>query len=142
MSLIRSRCWLSVGVTSLLLVLLAVLERTWLHPPGRRFADVSELKAWAEAHAFFCQSDREDGDAREGVAVSTHAITWEQAGGLCRATPGEDPAWTGVIWAANLYSKLGMQIARPWNGECRLWGNIIVTGDRLLLDQLEEARDH
>jgi hypothetical protein len=141
MSLIRFRCWRSVGAASLLIVLLAVVERTWLRPQGRRFADVRELKTWAEARGLFCRSDRRDGEVREGLAVSTHAMTWEQAGGLCRATPGEGPDWKGVVWAINLYSKLGVKTGPPWNGECRVWGSIIVTGDRSLLDQLEEATD-
>src|SRR5437868_621946 len=107
MSLIRCRCWRSVGAASLLLVLLALLERTWLRPPGRRFVGVTELKAWAEARGLFCRSDRWDGEVQEGLAVSTDAKTWEQVAGLCRGAPGQGPDWKGVIWAVNVYSKLG-----------------------------------
>jgi hypothetical protein len=119
-------------------VLLALLARAWLGPrQGPRFRNVRELRAWAERRGLHCRSDAQDGSVTGGVAVSTRPLTWEHVGRLCRAAPGKGARWEGVIWAMNRARGVDTLPTPPWDGECRVWGGILVTGDRRLLDRIE-----
>jgi hypothetical protein len=129
----------------LVLVALAVLPllwlaQAWLGPPqGPRFRDVRELQAWAEGRGLHCRSDWQDGRVTAELALSTRPLTWEQVGRLCRAAPGQGPDWEGVIWAVNRSAALEDLPVPPWDGECRVWGGVLVTGDRRLLDRIERG---
>jgi hypothetical protein len=107
---------------------------------GPVFKDARDLNVWAEQHGFFCRSDREDGEVVHALGVSTHAMTWEEMNSLCLHTLRPHCEWNGVIWAVNIYSQFGTLSHVPWSGEVRIWGNIIVTGDRALLDRIEQER--
>jgi hypothetical protein len=131
----RSRHWVALAVP--VLALLLVDKGRFGALKGPCFRDVGELRTWAEGRALFCRSDQLDGEVTDGLAVSTRYLTWEEVGGLCRATPGRGCQWKGIIWAINLHSRLGVQTETPWHGECRVWGAILVTGDRDLLDRIE-----
>jgi hypothetical protein len=142
MTVLRPRLWWPVALAGLCVLPLLWLAPAWLGPrPAPRFRNVQELKAWAEGRRLHCASDRRDGKVVAGVAVSTHPLTWEQVGGLCRAAAGQGARWEGVVWAINRSSSLDATPAPPWNGECRVWGDILVTGDRHLLDRLEAEAD-
>jgi hypothetical protein len=131
----RGRCVLFAGLSVLPLLWLA---QAWLGPrPGPRFRDVRELKAWAEGRGLHCRSDWEDGRVTSGLAISTRPLTWDQVGRLCLAAPGRGAGWEGVIWAINWPSGPGPARQLPWDGESRVWGQVLVTGDRGLLDRLE-----
>jgi hypothetical protein len=137
MKILKSRLWWPVALAGLILLLLLLARSKLSSPQGLKFSNVQELKVWAEGRGFHCQSDREDGRMTTALAVSTHPLTWEQVGHLCRSTPGERDEWKEVIWAINLPSDWEAAPVLPWAGECRLWGGILVTGDRHLLDRLE-----
>jgi hypothetical protein len=138
MSLASLRGWRSVVVAALLVLALLLLAKVWLcRARGPHFRDVGELRTWAETRGLFCRSDRRNGKVTEGLALSSHRMSWEQVAVLCRGRPGKGPEWKEVIWAINLYSRFGVQTDPPWHGECRIWGAVIVTGDRGLLDRIE-----
>jgi hypothetical protein len=131
--------WWRVTLAGLIAIPLLLLIRAWLSPrPGPRFGDVGELKAWAQSRGWYCQSDSKDSKVLAGLALSTHPLTWEQVASFCRASFKEGPEWEGMIWAINRPAALDAMPGPPWKGECRLWGNILVTGDRCLLDRIEE----
>jgi hypothetical protein len=98
------------------------------------FADIFELQSWARARGLYCQSDRRDGKILFGMALSRQALSWEDAGRLCKA-PG--PGWEGVIWAAPVTPTLAREIAPPWSGECRVWGGVIATDEPRMFDRLD-----
>jgi hypothetical protein len=132
--------WLSV-----VLVALAVLPLRWLGPAwfGSRqelqFRNVRDLATWAEARGLHCRSDTEDGRVTNGVAVSRRPLTLKQVARLYKASPERGPQWEGVIWASNYGSVLKAMLTPPWEGECRVWGGVLVTGDPALLDALERG---
>jgi hypothetical protein len=139
MSLLRFRLWRPVALAGFLVLPLLVLTQTCLGPrQGPCFRNVEELKTWAEERGLYCQSDRRDGKVAAGLALSTRPLTWQQVGGLCRTTGGEGAAWEGIIWAINRTTGGDAAPVPPWNGECRVWGGILVTGDRHLLDRIED----
>jgi hypothetical protein len=138
MSIPRFRGWWQVALAGLAVVPLWLLGQAWLGPrEGLRFRNVRELKAWAEGRGLHCRSDWEDGRVTSGLAVSTRPLTWEQVGRLCLATPGQGAGWEGVIWAVNWPCGPDPTRQPPWDGESRVWGKVLVTGDRGLLDRLE-----
>jgi hypothetical protein len=141
MSVPRPRLWFPLGLVALAVPPLLLLSRAWLGPrQGLRFSDIRELKAWAEGRGLHCRSDWQDGRVTGGLALSTRPLTWEQVGRLCRAAPGQGPDWEGVIWAIDRSSALGALAGPPWNGECRVWGGVLVSGDSALLDRIERGQ--
>jgi hypothetical protein len=137
----RTRWWY-VALAGLAGLPLLWFARAWVGPrQGLCFRNVGELKSWAEGRGLCCRSDWEDGRVTGGLAVSTRPLTWEQVGGLCRATTGQGAHWEGVIWAINWPPGSSRLPTPPWDGECRVWGGILVTGDRRLLDRLEGEGD-
>jgi hypothetical protein len=109
---------------------------TGQQPAAPCFRDIHELQDWAHRHGLYSGSDRRDGKVFHGVAVSTRPLSWLMVGGLRKAPA---PDWDGVIWAANRGRTLDDQPASPWEGECRVWGQILVTGDPRLLDRIEQG---
>jgi hypothetical protein len=138
MTVLRPRIWRFAALAGLTVVPLLVLAKTSFGPgQGVRFSDVQELKVWAENHGLYCRSDRRDGKVSSGLAISTRPLTWKQVGGLCRARPGQRVEWEGIIWAINRPASADGISASPWQSECRVWGGILVTGDRHMLDRIE-----
>ena len=136
----RRRLWYLVVLVGLAGLPLLLLARAWLGPrQGLQFGNVQELKAWADSRGLHCRSDWEDGRVTGGLALSTRPLTYEQVGRLCRAAPGQRADWEGVIWAMNHSSALESMPAAPWDGECRVWGRVLVTGDPALLDRIERG---
>jgi hypothetical protein len=136
----RPRLWFSVLFIGLAVLPLLWLGQTWFGPrQGPRFRDVRELAAWAADHGLHCCSDWRDGRVTTGLALSRHPLTWEQVGLLSRAIPGRGPEWEGIIWATNYSTALKGLTGPPWQGECRLWGDVLVTGDPVLLDRIERG---
>jgi hypothetical protein len=138
MRTLKPRLWWYVGLAGLaLLPLLLMVQARRDRRQGPQFSDVQELKTWAEGRGLYCRSDWEDGRVTDGLAVSTHPLTWEQVGRLCRSRPGKGADWDGVLWAMAPPSDRDATPVLPWAGECRVWGKIFVTGDPALLDRLE-----
>jgi hypothetical protein len=105
---------------------------------GPRFGNVRELKAWAEARGLFCRSDRQDGRVGSGLAVSARPLTWLEVAGLGTVQRrGYEARWHGILWAINLGPGVRWLPAPPWDGECRAWGGVLVTGDPEFLDRIE-----
>ena len=109
-------------------------------PAPPQFRDVRALKAWAEARGLCCQSDRADGRVLQTLVVSTQPLTWLEVAHLgIRRLPGRERGWAGIVWAIDR-DPTGVPLAQPpWEGECRVWGGILVTGDPRLLDWVEAA---
>ena len=124
--------------------LLGFLTLPHLGPPEPpAFASVQELADWARARGLHCRSDLRSGEVGPAVAVSTRPLTWQDANTLRKGTgPGgsELPAWAGVLWAARLSPNLADMPGPPWDRPCRVWGNLLVTGDQDLLDRIEQER--
>jgi hypothetical protein len=138
MTFFRPRIWRYLAFAGLALVPLLALAPMCFGPrQGVHFRDVRDLKAWAEDHDLNCRSDRKDGTVSAGLAISTRPLTWKQVGGLCRARPGQEIKWEGVIWAINRPAGMDAMPASPWQSHYRIWGGILVTGDRNLLDRME-----
>jgi hypothetical protein len=128
--------WRPLALGGLVVLPVLVLTQTCLGPrQGPCFRNVQELKTWAEERGLYCQSDRRDGKVAAKLALSTRPLTWQQVGGLLKQ-PGAH--WDGVIWAINRTTGTDAAPVPPWNGECRVWGGILVTGDRHLLDRIED----
>jgi hypothetical protein len=70
--------------------------------------------------------------------VSTRPLTWQEVAHLCRL-PGRERGWDGLVWAINRDPTGFPVVQTPWEGECRIWGGILVTGDPRLLDWIEAA---
>jgi hypothetical protein len=136
---LMSRLWLRLqwplvlaGLTLLPFVWVAL---AWLGPrPRPQFRSVWDLRDWAERRGLYCRSDWKDGRVTAGMALSTHPLSWEQVGGLHKK-PGAH--WDGVVWAVNITWQVERLPGPPWQGACRRWGRILVTGDRRLLDRIE-----
>jgi hypothetical protein len=138
MSVRSPRLWWYVALAGLTVLPFLLLAQGRLGPrQALRFRNVQELQAWAEARGLYCRSDWEDGRGTDCLALSTHPLTWEQVGCLCPSALGKGADWEGVIWAMNPPSTLDAAPVQPWFSECRVWGRILVTGDRRLLDRLE-----
>jgi hypothetical protein len=136
MSVPRSPFWRYIAVAPLIVlpILLIGYEKLGSRH-GPHFNSVQELKAWAGSRELYCRSDWEDGRVSAGLAVSIHPLTWEQVGRLCVGRQG--PQWEGIIWAIDRQTNSDVAPVPPWDGECRDWGGILVTGDRRLLDRIE-----
>jgi hypothetical protein len=136
MRVTTSRWWWAVTLAGL--SVLQLLALAWFGPRrGLQFRDVQELKTWADVRGLHCRSDWKDGRVTDGLAVSVRPLTWEQVMRLFpKGAPGKGPNWEGVIWAINCSADLEA-LAEPPYGECRVWGGILVSGDRRLLDRLE-----
>jgi hypothetical protein len=53
----------------------------------------------------------------------------------CGLTAG----WRGIVWAAQASTpSLTIHPEHGIGGYCRVWGNVIVAGDKQLLDRIEE----
>jgi hypothetical protein len=138
MKTVMHRRWLPVaGATAALLLALAVAWWGRRHAPA--FRDVGELQARAECQGLYCRSDRQDGRVTTALAISTRPLTWEELGWLCPGVLAPRAAGSGVAWAVNRSADLDGMPAPPWDGECRVWGGVLVTGDPELLDRLERA---
>jgi hypothetical protein len=138
MRILKPRLWWYVALAGLSVLPLLLLAQARRSPqPDLQFRNVRELKAWAEGRGLYCRSDWEDGRVTDGLAISTHPLTWEQVGRLCRSMPGKGGDWEGVLWAMTPPSDREVIPVLPWAGECRVWGEILVTGDPALLDHLE-----
>jgi hypothetical protein len=136
MSILRPRSWLYVALVGLGgLLLLAQAGRG--PRPGPCFGNVQELKAWAEGCGLYYRSDWEDGRITDGLFVSTHPLEWERVGCLCRGAPGQSARWEGIIWATAPPGDWDTTPLSPWGADCHVWGGILVTGDRRLLDRIE-----
>jgi hypothetical protein len=134
----RSPSWRYFAMAPLVLLPILLLGYEKLRPRhGPQFSNVQELKAWADHRELYCRSDWEDGRVTAGLAVSIHPLTWEQVGRLCVGRQKHGPQWEGIIWAINRQTDLDATPVAPWDGECRDWGVILVTGDRRLLDLIE-----
>ena len=143
MSLLRPRLGWQVVLVGLMVPPLLLLAKAWLgRRQGPRFANVWELKAWAETHGLYCRSDAKDGRVSRGLAVSTRALTWEEVAslGLVRR-PGHEAGLAGILWAVNRSSEVDSLRGPPWYGECRAWGGVLVTGDPDFLDRIEADRE-
>ena len=133
--------WLLGMVCSLALLVLVPLSR--LTPRGdAAFRNVAELQAWAEGHGLYCRTDREDGRMGGGLALATRPLGWVEVMMLPKGEPTLRPIWRGVVWAMNRSTGLDGMPAPPWEGECRVWGGVIATGDPALLDRIEKERVH
>jgi hypothetical protein len=135
------RPWLPVALAGAGVLAILLLIHAWAGPrPGPRFRDVRDLKGWAERHGLYCRSDWQDGRVTAGLAVSTSPLTWERVSCLPRGDVKAAP-WQGVVWAINRTPALDGMPAPPLDGECRVWGGILVTGDPRLLDHIEGEAD-
>jgi hypothetical protein len=130
--------WL-VGLAGAATLLLVLLLGRPLPRGVPRFRDVRELQGWAEGHGLYCRSDREDGRVVGGLAISTRPLAWGEMVALCKRDRQCGTRWVGVVWALDRSPGLDEMPAPPWDGECRLWGGVLVTGDPALLDRIEEA---
>jgi hypothetical protein len=118
----------TAGITS--------FELAWSPPSAPSFRDVGELQAWASGHGLHSGSDRRDGKVASGVALSPRPLSWQDVGRLHK---GAGRGWTGIVWAVNLTAGLRDTPQPPWDGECRVWGGVVVTGDPCLLDRIEQG---
>jgi hypothetical protein len=142
MTVPRPRLWFSIGLVALSVLPLLWLGQAWFGPrQGLRFRNVRELAAWAEGHGLHCRSDAQDARVTNGLALSRRPLSWEQVGALRKAGQGQRPEWKGVIWAMNFSPALKALSEPPWDGECRVWGDVLVTGDPVLLDAVEQEGD-
>jgi hypothetical protein len=133
------RGWWSTALAGAAAAALLTLAQVWpARPAGPRFRDVRELRAWAAGRGLYCRSDWEDGRVTAALAVSTRPLTWGEVGRLCPAA-GARLAGKGVLWAVNRSPGLDGMPAPPWDGECRAWGGILVTGDPDFLDVIERG---
>jgi hypothetical protein len=108
------------------------MDAAWFgprRPPA--FCDVRELQAWAGRRGLHCRSDSKDGKVTRSLAVSIRPLTWEEAACAVRYRRGNLP---GVLWAINWSPSLKLP---PGGAACRVWGQVLVTGDPHLLDRLE-----
>jgi hypothetical protein len=105
-----------------------------------QFRDVVELRTWAEGHGLHCRSDRKDGKVGGGLAVSTRPLKWEEVVPLTKGRQVLGPAWSQIVWAVNRTPGLASMPAPPWDGECRIWGDVVATGDPALLDLIERSQ--
>jgi hypothetical protein len=111
----------------------------WVGPqPSPQFRSVRDLQAWAERRGLYCCSDRKDGRVTAGLALSTRPLSWEQVSGIAKE-PGAH--WDGVVWAVDVTPQVEGMSEPPWQGECRRWGRILVTGDCRLLDRIESEEN-
>ena len=118
-----------------------ILAPAWLAAhTSPRFRNVRELKTWAEARGLHCRSDAKDGRVVRSLAVSTRPLSWGAVNrlGVLRL-PGREGGLAGIVWAVNRGTALDRLEAAPWDGECRAWGGVLVTGDPDLLDRIERG---
>jgi hypothetical protein len=138
MSVPRYPSWRYFAMAPLIVLPILLLGYEKLRSrPGPQFHNVQQLKAWAESREFYCRSDWEDGRVTSSLAVSIRPLTWEQVGRLCVGRHRQGPQWEGIIWAIDRQTNLDVAPVPPWDGECRDWGGIQVTGDPRLLDRIE-----
>jgi hypothetical protein len=119
--------------------LLLVLAPPWFGPPpGPRFRDVAELRAWAEARGLYWRSDRPDNKVTFGLVVSTRPVGWEEANSIALFRPGKGRREVpeGTLWAVNCAPSLRLP---PGAGDWRVWGDVVVTGDPPFLDRIERG---
>jgi hypothetical protein len=134
------RGWWSLALAGAAAAALLALAAAW---PGQRsalrFRDVRELRAWAERRGLHCRSDWQDGRVTATLALSAHPLSWEDVSRLCPGARGGGAGREETVWAVNCSPGLEELPVPPWNGECRAWGDVLVTGDPELLDRLERG---
>jgi hypothetical protein len=139
----RWRVAVVAGATGATLLLALTLGRV-AAPAPPQFRNVRALKAWAQARGLCWQSDREDGRVLRILVISTRPLTWMEVAHMCRIRlpgreRGPERGWDGIVWAIDR-DPTGFPLAHPpWEGECRIWGDILVKGDPRLLDWIEAA---
>jgi hypothetical protein len=116
--------------------LAGLLTYSWPGAKPLRFADLAELRSWAEARGYHCRYNN-PGDRTEGnLLVSTDAVTFEatqqHAARLKMSYPGK-------VWAVKVTYDAGGAVAVDAGPRQRVWGDVAVAGDEALLDGLEQG---
>ena len=98
----------------------------------RRLADVKTALAAAGYH---CISDSAGGDISCGFLISRDAITWNEAGTLCKSGP-MGRQWQGKVWVTINPDCWRLQ-SIPDQAGTRVWGAVVAFGDDELLREID-----
>src|SRR5438552_1818261 len=100
------------------------------------FAHLRDAKARLTAAGFYCTADNAPGHISNGFTISREAITWTEAGLLCKAGP-MGPHWKGKVWVTINTAGWGLE-TMPDDAGTRVWGAVVAFGDEELLGEIDE----
>jgi hypothetical protein len=118
----------------------AVLFRTSGARPTH-FDNVHEFREFAVKNHLLLHPSGARGTvgAEDNFYVSDRPVSLEQLLSLTKHNCGLGSEWRGIIWVHG-DSRRSYMWAESIGGHRRLWGNLLVAGDKKLLERVEELR--
>ena len=120
-----------VGLCSVLLV----LSPWFFRMTTIAFTDLEAAQDQLIAAGYHCTSDRIDGKLSFGFLVTRDPIDWEEVGEMLKASSTAQ-IWEGKVWVTAVGDNFQLQAVPDVPG-ARVWGKVVVFGDRKFLDEIE-----
>jgi hypothetical protein len=106
-------------------------------PRTTEFETAQELRDFAISSGLMFHCGNGSGFVYNNYFLADHPIAFDDLAGVStRRDCGLSPAWRGVLWVC----PLGTLGPDPYliGGKWRVWGNVLVAGDELLMDRIED----
>jgi hypothetical protein len=130
---------LVVGV-GLLGILIVCARENVRHAPIH-FSTIAQAKEFFLRQGLFCHDGTKGKNAFGNYFVASHPIDFDSLQMIInRRNCGMTPAWRGILWICQLHrgNNGWIVITDSVDGNCRVWGDVLVAGDEELMDRIEE----
>jgi hypothetical protein len=106
---------------------------------SKGFRSLKQAKAELEAAGYYCCSDREDGKVDAGgFLVSREKWTSQEVNQITRSRPIGSQSKT-IAWVTMRELEHIQLWSVPVCADVRVWGNVLVMGDRSFIDEIESS---
>lgn len=102
------------------------------------FQKLSDAKTEIESAGYHCNTDCADGSiGMGGFVVSHEPMPWQLVNNFSKARFG--PHWQRAAWVTSRDFHIGLLASTPDGADVRTWGNVVIVGERTLIDEIENA---
>ena len=140
---LRLNFWLSTALMFGALIVGTVTICSWKQPPQHRFETLDDIEAFAKKNGLYVyRVDRSEMGLQSDLYISENPISIERLP-IWKGKFDTDPRWKKLVWVYELQPPENANCTMlliPEQDACRVWENVVVLGDRDLLNRLEQAR--